>query len=244
MLDTSDVVVVENDKEPVVILANSKDEEIVDSPSAHFIELSPEESAEIDRIFDEQEETDEDSEEVEYDDIDDYDYEEKKKSSEKVKPENKGKPIWERRNRPNLQASLFDDFDTKTPEEELTEKILKRGSGVSNGKIRIYTEYNKNPYEKDFVRFLSHEYGIGGFGGPDGIDEMHDGKGIHFSKKNRETGETEIDVKLKWEQVATKIADLIDKDNYLNEEEQKNTQRLSDFVTSARKQKTITNLSR
>ena len=237
LLDTSDVVVVENDKEPVVILANSKGEEIVDSPNAHFIELSPEESAEIDRIFDEQEETDEDSEEVEYDDIDDYDYEEKKKSSEKSKPENNGKPIWERRNRPNLQASLFDDFDTKTPEEELTEKILKRGSGVSNGKIRIYTEYNKNPYEKDFVRFLSHEYGIGGFGGPDGIDEMHDGKGIHFSKKNRETGETEIDVKLKWEQVATKIADLIDKDNYLNEEEQKEYATLVRFRDERKKAK-------
>ncbi len=237
LLDTSDVVVVENDKEPVVILANSKDEENVESPNAHFIELSPEESAEIDRIFDEQEETDEESEEVEYDDIDDYDYEEKKKSSEKSKPENKGKPIWERRNRPNLQASLFDDFDTKTPEEELTEKILKRGSGVSGGKIRIYTEYNKNPYEKDFVRFLSHEYGIGGFGGPDGIDEMHDGKGIHFSKKNRETGETEIDVKLKWEQVATKIADLIDKDNYLNEEEQKEYTTLVRFRDERKKAK-------
>lgn len=136
-----------------------------------------------------------------------------------------------------MQASLFDDFDTKTPEEELTEKILKRGSGVSGGKIRIYTEYNKNPYEKDFVRFLSHEYGIGGFGGPDGIDEMHDGKGIHFSKKNRETGETEIDVKLKWEQVATKIADLIDKDNYLNEEEQKEYATLVRFRDERKKAK-------
>lgn len=75
-------------------------------------------------------------------------------------------------------------------------------------------------YEQDFVRFLSKEYGLGGRGGPDGIDEMHDGKGIRFSKKNKETGET-IAVSLKWEQAAVKIANLIDEDNYLNEEEAK-----------------------
>ena len=90
---------------------------------------------------------------------------------------------------------------------------------MSGGKVRIYTEYLKNPYEKDFVRFLSKEYGIGGRGGPDGIDEMHDGKGIRFSKKNTETGETEVAVNLKWEQAAVKIADLIDEENYLNDEE-------------------------
>ena len=127
--------------------------------------------------------------------------------------------MFERRNRPSMQKSLFDAFETKTPEQELTEQILKGGSGVSGGKVRIYTEYLKNPYEKDFVRFLSKEYGIGGRGGPDGIDEMHDGKGIRFSKKNTETGETEVAVNLKWEQAAVKIADLIDEENYLNDEE-------------------------
>ena len=127
--------------------------------------------------------------------------------------------MFERRNRPSMQKSLFDAFETKTPEQELTEQILKGGSGVSGGKIRIYTEYLQNPYEKDFVRFLSKEYGIGGRGGPDGIDEMHDGKGIRFSKKNTETGETEVAVNLKWEQAAAKIADLIDEENYLNDEE-------------------------
>ena len=105
-------------------------------------------------------------------------------------------------------------MEPKTAEEELTEYILKGGSNVSGSKIRIYDEYQKNPYEQDFVRFLSKEYGVGGRGGPDGIDEMHDGKGIRFSKKNKETGET-IAVSLKWEQAAVKIANLIDEDNYL-----------------------------
>lgn len=150
----------------------------------------------------------------------DYDYEEEKQAKKEEKSEKKGRPIWERRNKPSRQKSFFDELEPKTAEEELTEYILKGGSNVSGSKIRIYDEYQKNPYEQDFVRFLSKEYGVGGRGGPDGIDEMHDGKGIRFSKKNKETGET-IAVSLKWEQAAVKIANLIDEDNYLNEEEAK-----------------------
>ena len=251
LLDKVSVVVVEPDKEPFFIKSH-----IEEPKTPELVELSPEESEEIDRIFSEQEEaeeqpdyvggidtrfpidddygdddkpTDEEieeafeaAEEEEFDEeTEDYDYEEDKKQTKETKPENRGKPIWERRNRPSMQRSLFDAFDEQTPEEKFTEQILKGGSGVSGGKIRIYTEYKKNPYEKDFARFLSREYGIGGRGGPDGIDEMHDGKGIRFSKKNTETGEIEVAVNLKWEQVAVKIADLIDQDNYLNESEQK-----------------------
>lgn len=255
LLDKVSVVVVEPDKEPVFIKFH-----VEEPKTPELVELSPEESKELDRIFSEQEETEEQpdyvgeidtrfpidddhsdddeptdeeieeafaaeeeeetNDESDYD-SEDYDYEEDKKPTKETKPENRGKPIWERRNRPSMQRSLFDAFDEQTPEQELTEQILKGGSGVSGGKIRIYTEYLKNPYEKDFVRFLSKEYGIGGRGGPGGIDEMHDGKGIRFSKKNTETGEAEVAVNLKWEQVAVKIADLIDEDNYLNEREQK-----------------------
>ncbi len=150
----------------------------------------------------------------------DYDYEEEKQAKKEEKSEKKGRPIWERRNKPSRQKSFFDELEPKTEEEELTEYILKGGSNVSGSKIRIYDEYQKNPYEQDFVRFLSKEYGVGGRGGPDGIDEMHDGKGIRFSKKNKETGET-IAVSLKWDQAAVKIANLIDEDDYLNEEEAK-----------------------
>lgn len=251
LTESVSVVVVEPDAEPFKILSRAEARK-----TSELEELSPEESEEIDRIFSEQEEaeeqpdyvggidtrfpidddygdedesTDEEIEEAfeaaeeeeSVEETEDYDYEEDKKQTKETKPENRGKPIWERRNRPSMQRSLFDAFEEKTPEEKFTEQILKDGSGVSGGKIRIYTEYMKNPYEKDFARFLSREYGIGGRGGPDGINEMHDGKGMRFSKKNIETEEVEIAVNLKWEQVAVKIADLIDQDNYLNEREQK-----------------------
>ena len=237
LIEKTSVIVVEPDAEPFKILSRAE------AGVEHtLVEVTKEESEEFERAFaekksDEQSEsgieddepTDEEIEEAfaaaeaeETDgdgDSEDYDYEESRKPVKAEKPENKGKRMFERRNRPSMQKSLFDAFETKTPEQELTEQILKGGSGVSGGKIRIYTEYLQNPYEKDFVRFLSKEYGIGGRGGPDGIDEMHDGKGIRFSKKNTETGETEVAVNLKWEQAAAKIADLIDEENYLNDEE-------------------------
>ena len=237
LIEKTSVIVVEPDAEPFKILSRAE------AGVEHtLVEATKEESEEFERAFaekksDEQSEsgieddepTDEEIEEAfaaaeaeETDgdgDSEDYDYEESRKPVKAEKPENKGKRMFERRNRPSMQKSLFDAFETKTPEQELTEQILKGGSGVSGGKVRIYTEYLKNPYEKDFVRFLSKEYGIGGRGGPDGIDEMHDGKGIRFSKKNTETGETEVAVNLKWEQAAVKIADLIDEENYLNDEE-------------------------
>ena len=270
IIESVSVVVAEPSAEPYILLSREEARKNMDFP-----DLSPDESAEIDGIISEQEESAEPTEEdfkeafeseeadeteeadgIQPDSADDaatvepnadeesgenelaeeetneeeftdeadeeteeYDVEESEKPTKASKPEKKGKPIWERKNRPSRQTSLFDAFDEQTPEEKFTEQILKGGSGVSGGKIRIYTEYKQNPYEKDFVRFLSKEYGIGGRGGPDGIDEMHDGKGIRFSKKNTETGETEVAVNLKWEQAAAKIADLIDEENYLNDEE-------------------------
>lgn len=239
LIEKTSVIVVEPDAEPFKILSRAE------AGVEHtLVEATKEESEEFERAFAEKESDEQSEPETEDDeptdeeieeafaaaeaeendgesdyDSEDYDYEESRKPVKAEKPENKGKRMFERRNRPSMQKSLFDAFETKTPEQELTEQILKGGSGVSGGKVRIYTEYLKNPYEKDFVRFLSKEYGIGGRGGPDGIDEMHDGKGIRFSKKNTETGETEVAVNLKWEQAAVKIADLIDEENYLNDEE-------------------------
>ena len=239
LIERTSVIVVDPDAEPFKILSRAE------SGVEHtLVEATKEESEEFERAFAERESDEQSEPEIEDDeptdeeieeafaageaeetdgdgdyDSEDFDYEESKKPAKTEKPENKGKRMFERRNRPSMQKSLFDAFETKTPEQELTEQILKGGSGVSGGKIRIYTEYLQNPYEKDFVRFLSKEYGIGGRGGPDGIDEMHDGKGIRFSKKNTETGETEVAMNLKWEQAAVKIADLIDEENYLNDEE-------------------------
>ena len=147
----------------------------------------------------------------------DYDYAEDKKQTKETKPENRGKPIWERRNRPSMQRSLFDEFEEKTPEEKLKEWGLKRGSGFEYGKYRIYEKYQENPTDKEFADFLRREYGTGGGGYDDEI--WTDGKGMKLRHRDRENPENEVGMILKWEQVAYGIADLIDEDKYFDDKE-------------------------
>lgn len=247
LLDKVSVVVVEPDKEPVFIKSHVEEPKMPE-----LVELSPEESEELDRIFSEQEETEEQpdyvgeidtrfpidddygdedeptEEEIEEafeaakaeesdEETEDYDYEEDKKQTKETKPENRGKPIWERRNRPSMQRSLFDAFDEQTPEEKLKEWGLKRGSGFEYGKYRIYEKYQENPTDKEFADFLRREYGTGGGGYDDEI--WTDGKGMKLRHRDRENPENEVGMILKWEQVAYGIADLIDEDKYFDEKE-------------------------
>ena len=166
---------------------------------------------EIEEAFEaaEEEESDEETE--------DYDYEEDKKQTKEAKPENRGKAIWERRNRPSMQRSLFDAFEEKTPEEKLKEWGLKRGSGFEYGKYRIYEKYQENPTDKEFADFLRREYGTGGGGYDDEI--WTDSKGMKLRHRDRENPENEVGMILKWEQVAYGIADLIDEDKYFDDKE-------------------------
>lgn len=247
LTESVSVVVVEPDAEPFKIL--SRDEA---RKTSELEELSPEESAELDSIFSEQEEAEEQpdyvgeidtrfpidddygdedeptDEEIEEtfeaakeeesdEETEDYDYEEDKKQTKETKPENRGKPIWERRNRPSMQRSLFDAFEEKTPEEKLKEWGLKRGSGFEYGKYRIYEKYQENPTDKEFADFLRREYGTGG-GGYD-YEIWTDGKGMKLRHRDRENPENEVGMILKWEQVAYGIADLIDEDKYFDDKE-------------------------
>lgn len=247
LTESVSVVVVEPDAEPFKIL--SRDEA---RKTSELEELSPEESAELDSIFSEQEEaeeqpdyvgeidtrfpidddygdedepTDEDYKEAfeaaeaeeSDEETEDYDYEEDKKQTKETKPENRGKPIWERRNRPSMQRSLFDAFEEQTPEEKLKEWGLKRGSGFEYGKYRIYEKYQENPTDKEFADFLRREYGTGGGGYDDEI--WTDGKGMKLRHRDRENPENEVGMILKWEQVAYGIADLIDEDKYFDDKE-------------------------
>ena len=247
LTESVSVVVVEPDAEPFKILSRAEVRK-----TSELVELSPEESEELDRIFSEQEETEEQpdyvggidtrfpidddygdedeptEEEIEEafeaaeeeksdEETEDYDYEEDKKQTKETKPENRGKPIWERRNRQSMQRSLFDAFEEKTPEEKLKEWGLKRGSGFEYGKYRIYEKYQENPTDKEFADFLRREYGTGGGGYDDEI--WTDGKGMKLRHRDRENPENEVGMILKWEQVAYGIADLIDEDKYFDEKE-------------------------
>ena len=103
--------------------------------------------------------------------------------------------------------------------QEIIDAVLTRGSGVSEGKMRIYEQFNKSLSAKENVDFLKYEYGWGGsypviIGA--GIDENHDGKGITLSKG---FGENRPSVTLSWSQVEKRIGELIRDDRYLNPKE-------------------------
>ena len=100
--------------------------------------------------------------------------------------------------------------------QEIIDAVLTRGSGISEGKMRIYEQFQKSLSAKENADFLKNEYGWGGaypviVGA--GIDEQHDGKGIRISKG---IGSDKPHIDLKWSQVEKRIAELIKLDRYLN----------------------------
>ena len=103
--------------------------------------------------------------------------------------------------------------------QEIIDAILTRGSGISEGKMRIYEQFQKSLSAKENADFLKNEYGWGGvypaITGA-GIDEQHDGKGIRISKG---IGSDKPHIDLKWSQVEKRIAELIKLDRYLNPKE-------------------------
>lgn len=103
--------------------------------------------------------------------------------------------------------------------QEIIDAVLTRGSGISEGKMRIYEQFQKSLSAKENADFLKNEYGWGGVYpaiiGAD-IDEQHDGKGIRISKG---IGSDKPHIDLKWSQVEKRIGELIKLDRYLNPKE-------------------------
>ena len=103
--------------------------------------------------------------------------------------------------------------------QEIIDAILANGSGFSEGKMRIYEQFEKSLSAKENADFLKNEYGWGGsypviIGA--GIDESHDGKGIMITKG---IGKENPHITLSWSQVEKRIGELIRMDRYLNPKE-------------------------
>ena len=101
-------------------------------------------------------------------------------------------------------------------EDEMDEN-LRKGSGISDGKKRIYNFFNENNSLQERADFLKKEYGTGGhshaLSGARGSSEWHDAKGMKLEKEN--CG----DIFLNWNQAAKRIQTLIESDRYIEKEE-------------------------
>lgn len=94
--------------------------------------------------------------------------------------------------------------------------MLTRGSGVSEGNLRIYAYFMQGHDAKERAAFLRNEYGDGGFCYT-GYDEWHDSKGIKLARADDFSGREDYDtVRLNWNQTQKRIGELIEAGRYLN----------------------------
>ena len=235
ILETHGVILAEDGKEPRYVLSHAealKQEEPAHGEEAEELaELFGEEAEQTSPVkkpilveiddepnpFDD-EQSEEETEEDEFaDDVADFEEEPEQGEAETAPtPKKDEKGIQDRKRKQKPQMSMFDLIEPKSEREQLIERVLQYGSGFENGKYRIFDKYNENPTSKAFADFVKHEYGIGGHGSTTGDDEWHDGKGIRISHDGTDG---KIELLLKWQDVAFRIADLIDDDNYLTEQE-------------------------
>lgn len=99
--------------------------------------------------------------------------------------------------------------------QERIDNVLKEGTGVVNGKFRIYEQLVKGLSNKENAEFLKNEYGLGGrSANENGISEEHNSKGIKLSNI-----ENNSSLLLNWNEVEKRIQELISADRYFTETE-------------------------
>ena len=120
-----------------------------------------------------------------------------------------------------IEAAQADKDNAFVLPQAAIDYVLAGGSGVSQGKFRIYEQFQLGESTEDNVKFLKNEYGIGGrsdaIPGTD-IWEDHDGKGITL-KRGIRSGDPSDTVTLTWTKVEKRIRELITADRYLNSAE-------------------------
>ena len=107
--------------------------------------------------------------------------------------------------------------------QEDIDAILTRGSGIHQGKFRIYEQFLKQDSSENNIAFLKNEYGIGGaYPAVSGrnLDESHDAKGIKISRGRISRPDAEL--LLRWNKAEKRIGELIRADRYLSQAEKDN----------------------
>ena len=121
--------------------------------------------------------------------------------------------------------------------QEDIDAILTRGSGIHQGKFRIYEQFLKQDSSENNITFLKNEYGIGGaYPAVSGrnLDESHDAKGIKISRGRISRPDAEL--LLRWNKVEKRIGELIRTDRYLSQAEKDNYPAYREQAEARRKQ--------
>ena len=100
--------------------------------------------------------------------------------------------------------------------------VLMRGSSFSQGKLRIFEQFQKNETKEANINFLKQEYGTGGYSDPipgSGLWEDHDAKGIRLHRFSSQNKAENAEFIMKWPMVEKRIRELIAADRYLSPKE-------------------------
>lgn len=154
---------------------------------------------------------------------------------EKSEKASDNKPFWETPNDYGEQLSLFGDSvplaekEKPKQEEKFSEGLfvgnvnrytalhdeIMRGTGFQDGKFRVKQFYDeKKPTNKEFADFLKNEHGTGGHSNDGEVKFVdHDSKGMFFTLDSGEK------FKFTWSDVAEMTAGIIDKGEYITQED-------------------------
>lgn len=110
-----------------------------------------------------------------------------------------------------IWLSKYADYDTvpqqfkfKNWNDAIRYEILN-GTGIEEGKKRVYEFFRKNLSNAERAKFLKDEYGIGGYGGS-GYNQDHDSKGIKLKVIIKDKEQTRL---FSWSEVADAISLLV-----------------------------------
>lgn len=236
ILEKHGVILAEDGQEPKYILPHAE-ANTVGNQTPNLIEI-PDERSPFDG--DKFEETEDDEQEEEWEDFDDdgeddidedFDEEESEQDEiEEVKPAPKKdeKGIQDRKRKAKPQLSMFDLLEPqgKSEKDAFTDECLTRE--YSDYKVKFYDAYRKNLTLTEFAKLLKDTYGTGGsFGGE--LDKDHNSKGILYNRRDRQNPNNNLSVHLKWPEVAERIAELIERDEYLSQSEKSEYSRIVRF---------------
>ena len=104
--------------------------------------------------------------------------------------------------------------------KEDIDSVLQKGSGVADGKYRIYRQFQKGVDRQKNIEFLKNEYGTGGgthiFSDGFSGHSWYDSKGLAIDRNGTYTNH---DLVLKWSQVEKRLRELIKDNRYFNPKE-------------------------